>query len=182
MATNYAPEKVDLFLVMLRETSGHVKKAAEAAGVGRRTVYDWREAHAEFAAQWDEITDAVNDDIEHEIRRRGIDGVERPYFYKGEQVATVREFSDNLLMFYAKKRMPEYRENFRPDGAVDPVDSVLDAKLAFATMRANPDLASVTDTRLAEIVAQQFPGMKAEYLLTASPRETPTEEATEAVS
>ena len=34
-------------------------------------------------------------------------------FYKGELVATVRKFSDNLLMFLMKREDPSYRDSYR---------------------------------------------------------------------
>ena len=39
-------------------------------------------------------------------------GIEKPIYYKGERVDTVREYSDNLLMFRTKKLRPEYRDNY----------------------------------------------------------------------
>lgn len=49
--------------------------------------------------------------VEAEIDRRAIDGTDRPVIYKGEITTTYKEYSDNLLMFRAKKLDPSYRDN-----------------------------------------------------------------------
>ena len=49
--TSRTPEKEAAFLTALAEGRS-IGAAAELAGVGRRTVYDWREADPEFASAW----------------------------------------------------------------------------------------------------------------------------------
>ena len=46
--------------------------------------------------------------IEAEIHRRAIEGWD--IASAGKPLGVMRKYSDVLLMFYAKKRMPEYRE------------------------------------------------------------------------
>lgn len=48
-------------------------EAAEAAGVGRRTVYQWREQDDEFAAEWDAVEDAQLDQVERAVIKRAQD-------------------------------------------------------------------------------------------------------------
>ncbi|USA39881.1 hypothetical protein NCF86_01580 [Pelagerythrobacter marinus] len=51
--------------------------------------------------------------VEAEIFRRAQEGYEEPIYggrYKEKVVGTVRRYSDALLMFRAKKMIPEYRE------------------------------------------------------------------------
>lgn len=43
----------ETFLAVLRDTC-NVSEAARAAGMGRRTAYDWRDADPTFSAEWDE--------------------------------------------------------------------------------------------------------------------------------
>jgi len=38
-------------------------------------------------------------DYLNEARRRAIEGVEKPLFYQGQNIATLREYSDGLLEF-----------------------------------------------------------------------------------
>jgi len=82
-----------MFLEKLRkfETVTH---AAEAAGVRRKTVYEWRKNDPEFARAIDEVFEDVTDELEKEAHRRAKDG------------------SDTLLIFLLKARRPAmYREN-----------------------------------------------------------------------
>ncbi len=48
--------------------------------------------------------------IEAEIHRRAIEGWDEPIASAGKRLGVMRKYSDVLLIFYAKKRMPEYRE------------------------------------------------------------------------
>jgi hypothetical protein len=42
----------------------------------------------------------------HRVVDRAVEGVERPVFQRGQQVGTIREYSDRLLMFMLKARRP----------------------------------------------------------------------------
>lgn len=72
-------------LVKFREL-GTVSAACEAAGIGRRTWYDWMEADQAFAKAVLEATEDVTDDLEKEAIRRAKDG------------------SDTLVIFLLKSR------------------------------------------------------------------------------
>lgn len=75
---------------------GNVSAAAQAAKVGRRTVYDLRAADPAFAAAWDKALEEGADALEAEARRRAFAG------------------SDTLLIFLLKGARPErYRENIK---------------------------------------------------------------------
>ena len=89
-----------------------VTQAAGRAGMSRRGVYHAREANAEFARAWDDAWEQGTDTLEAEAWRRARDGTERPIMYRGEQVASVREFSDTLMLALLRARRPEaYSEN-----------------------------------------------------------------------
>lgn len=64
------------FLEELRKTC-NVSHSARLAGVGRRTVYNWREADAQFAAAWDDAEEEAVDALELAARERAIDGSDR---------------------------------------------------------------------------------------------------------
>lgn len=66
----------DIFLEQLRLTC-NVSHAARAAGIGRRTAYDWRDADPGFAAAWDEAEEEAIDALELAARERAIDGSDR---------------------------------------------------------------------------------------------------------
>lgn len=109
--TTRTPEKEDRFLEVLA-TGASVYKAALAAGIGRRTAYEWRDGDADFKARWDEAVEAGIDLMEDEALRRAKDGVTKPVYYQGEVCGEVQEYSDTLLIFQLKARRPEkYREN-----------------------------------------------------------------------
>lgn len=82
----------DRFFELL-EKDGNVTKAAKGARVGRRTVYNHREARPEFAKRWAEAERLGVYALEDEGRRRGFGG------------------SDTMLIFMLKSHLPEkYRE------------------------------------------------------------------------
>jgi hypothetical protein len=103
------------FLAALRR-NGVITTACEAAGVGRTTVYDKRNADPVFAAAWDEALIEAADRIEAEVIRRAVDGYDAPVWYKGELVGVNREFSDQLAQFVLKGHKPEkYKERIQID-------------------------------------------------------------------
>ena len=54
------------------------------------------------------------DAIEAEMRRRAIEGVQKPVFYKGEVCGYITEYSDTLLAMLANGYMPEkYKQKAR---------------------------------------------------------------------
>jgi hypothetical protein len=90
---------------------GTVTHASQAVGIGRRTHYDWLAADPAYAGAFADAKDAVADAYELEVKRRAIEGVDEPVFYKGEICGHVRKFSDLLLIFMLKALRPgKYRE------------------------------------------------------------------------
>lgn len=107
------------FLETLANT-GNIRISANAAGIHKSWLYILRERHPEFAQQWDDAIDDSLDILEAEGWRRAVKGNEKPIFHKGEQIATVREYSDTLLIFFLKGGRPEkYRDNFNIDKLID---------------------------------------------------------------
>ncbi len=49
--------------------------------------------------------------VEAEINRRAIEGTDKPVIYQGVITDTYKEYSDNLLMFRAKRLDPEYKDS-----------------------------------------------------------------------
>ena len=94
-------------------TMCNVTHAAWTAGISRSRVYDIRKEDAEFAAAWDNAIEEGADALELEARRRALEGVKEPVFYKGEVCGHVLRYSDTLLMFLLKAHRPEkYRERY----------------------------------------------------------------------
>lgn len=101
---------VDKFITTLGQV-GNVSLACHAVGISRTTAYKARNRYSSFADQWNEAIAEAADILEGEARRRAVDGVEKPIYYKGVLVDTVREYSDGLLTLLLKAHKPErFRE------------------------------------------------------------------------
>lgn len=123
--------------------------AAERAGISDETVRRWRQADEQFAVQVASAIDAGTDRMIDEARRRAVAGNEKPVYQGGAKVGTVREYSDNLLMFLIKARRPEYRDSYRVEhsGGISVTSPI--ARAVRDRVAADPEFAA----RLEEIVA-----------------------------
>lgn len=107
----------EVFLEHLRKTA-NVSASARIALRERRTVYQWRETDAAFAAAWDDAIDEATDALEQEARRRAIEGDEEYVVSSGQVVRgpggeflKTRKRSDALMQMLLKAHRPEkYRE------------------------------------------------------------------------
>lgn len=110
-----------VFIATLADT-GNVSAAAQAAGVGRRTVYEHYDKEPDLKAAWDEAVDVAADGMEEEAHRRAVKGTLRPVYQGGKKVGSIREYSDTLLIFMLKGARPEkYRErsDIKHSGHID---------------------------------------------------------------
>jgi hypothetical protein len=115
-------------LLEARRTADYLTEACKIAGVGLRTVYDWKESDEAFALAYDAAKEQADEvyleELRKEVKRRGLYGVEEPVIFGGKPrmvkdpvtgkmiPLTVRRFSDNLLMFEVKRRDPAYRDSY----------------------------------------------------------------------
>ncbi|MFA5990274.1 MAG: hypothetical protein WC803_11810 [Sphingomonas sp.] len=106
------------FLARLSETA-NVSRSARDAGMSSSALYRHRALHAGFAKQWDDAIDAAMDELEDALIHRAKHGVERPVYFGGKQVGTVRNYSDALGMFLLKAKRPEVYNRLKApmDGA-----------------------------------------------------------------
>ena len=99
---------------------GIITHAAEAAGVTVANV-EWWDSQDTYGFKkrktW--AAQVALGYAEMEVRRRAIEGVDKPIVYKGQITkdsdgapVTIKEYSDNLLMFLTKKLDPTYRDNY----------------------------------------------------------------------
>ena len=91
--------------------------AAKIALISRQRHYKWLDNDPAYAKAFEEAKIAATDALVAEARRRAIQGVEEPIFYKGELVQTIRKYSYTLLIFLMKGALPEvYRERYEISG------------------------------------------------------------------
>lgn len=112
----------DAFLSAFRET-GVVRYGADAAGVSRNTILDWRTRYPDFGARYQEALDDADDVVRAEIHRRGVEGWLEPVYQGGKKVGTIRRYSDNILKLLAQSRMSEYRDRVDVTSAGQPLGS-----------------------------------------------------------
>ena len=106
---------MELFFVSFRE-HGTQNPACIAANLHRSTVTEWLRADVDgFRDRYREAQKDVNDRVEREIVRRGVEGYEEPVFQGGKQVGTIRKFDSRMLELYLKRHLPEYKESFTVD-------------------------------------------------------------------
>ena len=123
------------FLAALQEGRS-ITGAAVAAGVNRTLLYKWRGEIAEFAAAWNEAVRTAADLIEDEALRRAMHGVQRPVFWRGEQIGSVTTYSDRLLALLLQRRRP-----VSPPARARARDQVMEPDLASRLAAARQRLA-----------------------------------------
>lgn len=93
------------YLALIREGITN-KDAAAACGCGTKYFKRRRDADPEFEAAYQEARADGDDVIRAEIKRRGVDGVKEAIYHDGKVVGYKWVYSDRLLEFLAKSRMP----------------------------------------------------------------------------
>lgn len=116
----------DVFVAVcatLRKTNARYK-SCEAHGFNHSTVLkrmkeEAERGNTEWQELWDESLELFADDLEVEMHRRAVEGVDEPVFYKGEVVGEVTKYSDTLAITLAKATRPEkFRDNVKVDAEV----------------------------------------------------------------
>lgn len=117
------------FLDELMRNGGFVAKAIKTVGTSRDFVNTAYNTDPNFGLLWDTIIELGNEAIESEIYRRAVLGNEKPLTHLGMLTGdSVKEYSDNLLMFLAKARMPtKYRD--LPQKGAELSDEEIQARL-----------------------------------------------------
>ena len=78
------------------------------------------EQDPEYAGKFSDVNEEATDALEQEARRRALEGIEEPVFYKGERVGSIRKFSDQLLMLLLMAKRPnQFRERVDVTSKVD---------------------------------------------------------------
>lgn len=101
----------EIFLESLAQ-NGNVTQAARLAGWKYPTIAEeYRKEDPDFDRAWFDAKRQANDSLIAEARRRAVDGIEEPVFYKGQLCGSITKYSDKLLETLLKGEMPEkFRE------------------------------------------------------------------------
>jgi hypothetical protein len=160
MARNYTPKPTDqggltpeevnsrkksYFLRILLENGGFKEAAIKTCRTSRRWFNEQLDQDEEFALAVTTIVDLTNEDLVAEARRRARFGVDEPVYYKGEVVGSKKVYSDNLLMFLIKGRMPEYRDGPGAKKGLDIDDKELNEAIRRYLARKGGKLGEVAD-------------------------------------
>jgi hypothetical protein len=99
-------EMREQYLTLIREGVTN-KDAAAACGCGTKYFQRRRKEDPDFEQAYQDARADGDDVIRAEVKRRGVDGVKQAIYHDGKVVGHKQVYSDNLLMFLAKSRMPE---------------------------------------------------------------------------
>lgn len=92
---------------------GNMSEAARISKIPREYIYKVLGKDMEFKQQVDDAMEQSFDLMEKEARRRAVEGYEEAVYQGGQQVGSLRRFSDTLLIFLMKGARPrKYRDNF----------------------------------------------------------------------
>lgn len=125
------PARIKVFLEDLAKHGSFPAACRTASPHSRKgclsTFKDMRKDDPEFAMAVEESMEEARGRLEAELYRRGVEGWDDPVFQRGEQVGTIRKYSDRLLEIQAKAKLgPEYREQARVEHAHAGVFAITD--------------------------------------------------------
>ena len=96
---------------------GTITYAAKASGVNRQRHYDWLKGDAEYVGHFASAQEQAIEVMEVEALRRAVTGVDKPIYFQGKKIDTIKEYSDILLIFLLKGARPEkYRDRMEHTG------------------------------------------------------------------
>lgn len=111
-------ECIDKFFEELAK-SARVCKSCELAGISYSEVYRRRVIDEDFKKRYDDAYEQGVQRLEDEAVRRAMTGIDEPVFYKGEEIAKITRYSDQLLIFLLKGNRPDkFKERIQQDGSL----------------------------------------------------------------
>lgn len=110
----YTPEAVTNYLNELANC-GVSEHAARAWGFRTRQLQWIRKSAPELDELYHEALALYRNRVVRALHVRAVEGVEEPVWYQGEQVGTVRRYSDRLLELSLKHHAPEFRDHSTTD-------------------------------------------------------------------
>ena len=152
-------EMREQYLELIREGVTN-KDAAAACGCGTKYFQRRRKEDPDFEQAYQDARADGDDVIRAEVHRRGVEGVKQAIYHDGKVVGHKQVYSDNLLMFLAKSRMPtefgdrqttEHIHKFEgaAEQLVDKIGSILGVKVPELPP-ANPDIIDITPEEVEE--------------------------------
>lgn len=91
---------------------GSITATCKARKISRQTFYDWTKQDTEFKKVFEEqARPMITTLLEDEAYRRAMQGVPKGIYYKGEKIATEREYSDSLLVTLLRANCPQRYKN-----------------------------------------------------------------------
>lgn len=103
-------KKQKAFIAAYKEC-GNISRACDIAEITRTTHYRWLKED-DYRENFEKAGEVAVDRLEEEARRRAVLGVEEPVFHRGKQIATIKKYSDTLLIFLLKGARPQkYKDN-----------------------------------------------------------------------
>jgi hypothetical protein len=115
-STESTLKKRNAFIEVFKRT-GNITYAAEQVGINRTTHFTWMKKDPKYVVRFNSAREEAADVMEAEAWRRGVKGVDKPVFYRGEEVAKIKEYSDLLLIFLLKANRPEkFRDKVEHSG------------------------------------------------------------------
>lgn len=142
--------QIGLYLNALRETRGLELKASKAAGVSRSDIAKERQRNPEFVEQEQEIMAGCVEQIHEALWHRGVDGVDKNVYFKGEVVAVEKQYSDSLLLALAK-----YHDKGFADKKIVTGDDNVPIRIEIADFSGLADKQQISETVAKEIVERE---------------------------
>lgn len=89
------------------ELTGNLEASARHIQITPQAIYAHMRKDPEFKEQVEAARAIVVEEAETELRRRAIEGVDKGIYFKGELVATEKQYSDPLLIEFLRANAPE---------------------------------------------------------------------------
>lgn len=94
----------------LQQNCGDLHDAARVSGISPAALFSWMKDDPEAAKKVEEAQRVGWLGLESAAIRRGVQGVEKAVYYKGQVVGTETQYSDSLLAKLMEARIPAYKK------------------------------------------------------------------------